>query len=267
MILTDSHVHFDTFFEPNTYRETIDRAKAADVCRMIAVGGSADCNARAIALAEEFPDTIGAVIGYDRDEADKHPDLDLVERKLSLPQVVGVGETGLDYHYSPDTVAAQKQLFAAMLKMAAAHELPVVVHSREADDDTYDLLSSHVRTWQGSSGRVGVLHCFTGSFAFAERILDLGLMISFSGIITFKNAGDLRDVAARVPDDQLLIETDTPYLTPVPFRGKPNEPSFVRHVAQQIAEIRHCSLEDIASITTRNAERLFRQNDQEAGAE
>jgi TatD DNase family protein len=147
-----------------------------------------------------------------------------------------------------------------MLELARKYQLPVIVHSREADDDTMALLQEHVRRWCGDPGRIGVLHCFTGIVGFARKLLDMGLMISFSGIVTFKNANNLRAVARDVPEDRLLIETDTPYLAPVPHRGKSNEPAYVVHVAEILAKIRKDTIERIAHSTARNAERLFGLN-------
>jgi TatD DNase family protein len=144
-----------------------------------------------------------------------------------------------------------------MLDLAAKHRLPVIVHSREADDDTVELLREHVRRWRGDPARIGVLHCFTGTSEFARSVLDLGLMVSFSGIVTFRNADSLRAVAREVPEDRLLIETDTPYLAPVPQRGRPNEPAYVVHVAESLAKIRNDTVEHIAHSTARNALRLF----------
>jgi TatD DNase family protein len=152
----------------------------------------------------------------------------------------------LDYHYSADTAAAQKALFSSMLDGARHHGLPVVVHSREAEADTLALLENHRSAWRGDPDRLGVLHCFTGDLPFAQALLALGMMISFSGIVTFKNAAALRDVAAAVPDDRLLIETDSPYLAPVPYRGKRNEPAYVCFIASALAELRGCEAEKIA---------------------
>lgn len=249
---TDSHVHFDAFRGPGELEAALDRARDAGVTRMIAVGGNDETNEFALSVAERYPAQISAVIGCDRDEAGADHDLAAFRERLRRPGVVGVGEVGLDYHYHPETAAAQRKLFGEMLAAAREHHLPVAVHSREADDDTLALLREY--------GARGVLHCFTGSPAFAERLLDLGLMIGFSGILTFKNAGPLRDVAARAPEDRLLIETDTPYLAPEPFRGKPNEPALVAHVAAALAKIRNDSPEHIAHSTSHNAERLFALN-------
>jgi TatD DNase family protein len=253
----DTHVHFDSFRDAVGIAEAVERAVAVGVTRGIAVGGSPEGNLAAVAAAAGFPGRIYAAIGFDRDQAQSEWFAEPFVLDLSRSDVVAVGEIGLDYHYHPDTTADQKKLFGQMLKLAGEHQLPVIVHSREADDDTVALLVEHVRKWRGDPGRLGVLHCFAGSGGFATKLLDLGLMISFSGIVTFKNADDLRAVARETPEDRLLIETDTPYLAPVPHRGKSNEPAYVVHVAEALARIRNDTVEHIAQSTARNAEMLF----------
>jgi TatD DNase family protein len=255
----DSHVHFDAFDRAGLAERILDRAATAGVGRCIAIGGSDEANERAVRLAVEHPDRVGAVVGYDRDlaAAGVTPEPVAALIRDHAAQVVGIGESGLDYHYEPDTRDAQRTLFAAMLDLAAATTRPVVVHSRDADADTLDLLRAYVRNWPGDPGRPGVLHCFTGSYDFARKLLDLGLMISFSGIVTFRNADDLRDVARRLPLDRLLIETDAPYLAPPPYRGKTNEPAWVVRVAETLATLRGDALQTIAEQTTANAARLF----------
>ena len=256
----DTHVHFDSFRTSSAIAGVIDRAAAAGVTRMVSVGGHAEANAAAVSVARTFPDRISAAIGIDRDQAGSGWSTEAFDQELVRLSPVAIGEIGLDYHYHPETAAAQKRLFAAMLALAAKHRLPVIVHSREADEDTVALLQEHVQDWPGDSGRIGVLHCFTGSSKFAAKILDLGFMISFSGIVTFRNADSLRAVAREVPGDRLLIETDTPYLAPVPYRGGPNEPAYVVRVAEELAKIRHDTVDQIAHSTALNAEMLFALN-------
>jgi TatD DNase family protein len=253
----DTHVHFDSFRDAAGIAEAVNRAAAAGVARMIAVGGSLEGSLAAIAAAADFPARIYAAVGFDRDQAQSEWSAESFVQNLNGSDVVAVGEIGLDYHYHPDTAADQKKLFRQMLELAGKRQLPVIVHSRRADDDTVALLLEHVRRWRGEPGRIGVLHCFTGSRGFATKLLDLGLMISFSGIVTFKKADDLRAVAREVPEDRLLIETDSPYLAPVPHRGRSNEPAYVVHVAETLAKIRNDTVEHIAHSTSRNAERLF----------
>jgi len=256
----DSHVHFDSFDKIDLAEKIIDRAHASGVNQMIAIGGSDEANERAVKLAGKYPGRIFAVVGYDRDKADAENDLAAVREMIRIhpDRVVGIGESGLDYHYEPETAPSQRKLFESMLEIAAETERPVVVHSREADQDTVELLKNYIRNWRGDPGRPGVLHCFTGTYEFARKLLDLGLMISFSGILTFRNAEALRDCARRLPLDRILIETDAPYLAPVPFRGKTNEPALVSKVAETLASIRGDTLQIIAGQTSVNARFLFR---------
>lgn len=255
MSLIDSHAHLDVFVQAGDVESMLDRAREAGVLRIVAIGGTPDANRTAVTLAERHPEII-ATVGYDRDEAARQPDLDALRALARHPRVVGIGETGLDYHYTPDTAPEQIRLFTSMLEIAAECRKPVVVHSRDADEDTLRALKPFCSSWEGG-GPPGVLHCFTGTRAFAEQLVGLGLMIGFSGIITFKNADALREVARWVPDEHLLVETDAPYLAPVPFRGKPNEPAWVAHVAARLAEIRGVTPDDLARITSANASRIF----------
>jgi TatD DNase family protein len=253
----DTHVHFDRFVKDGTLPELLEHAKTENIHEMVAIGGSSEANSLSLKLAGEYPGRIFGCAGYDRDEATSNPDLGELRRFLEDPLVKAVGETGLDYYYTAETAAEQKTLFADNLALAAEFEKPVVVHTRDADEDTAAILKDYAAAWNGDPGRLGVLHCFTRDTALARRVLDLGLMISFSGIVTFANADPLREVARYVPDDRLLIETDSPYLAPVPMRGNRNEPAFVVHVAKQLAELRDCSLESIANLTAKNARTLF----------
>jgi len=253
----DTHAHFDAFTDPADARAAMTRAEAAGVLRILAVGGSPESSHAALHAAAEWPGRVVAALGYDRDQADTSPSLAMLESELAQPAVVGLGEIGLDYHYQPETAPAQRALFAAQLELARRRKLPAIVHSREADADTIALLQEHASAWPGDPARIGVLHCFTGTAEFAARLLDLGLMISFSGILTFRNAEPLREVARAVPADRLLIETDTPFLAPVPHRGKRNEPAWLVPVAEELAKIRNDTLAHIAHSTTANAERLF----------
>lgn len=257
MRFIDTHLHFDSFAAEGVVPELLARARAAGVERMVAIGGSADANALALRLAGAHPDVLRATIGLDRDEIGKPVDVALLTAQAREPVVAAVGETGLDYHYGPDTRDAQRALFSAMLDLAADARRPVVVHSRDADEDTLALLAAHVARPGVDAARPGVLHCFTGSEAFARQLLDLGFFISFSGIVTFKNAADLRAVARYVPRDRLLVETDAPYLAPVPHRGKRNEPAWVAEVAAALATERGDSLQELVHAVWENARRLF----------
>ena len=237
--------------------ELLAHATEAQVHEMVAIGGSAEANALSLRLAGEHPGRIFGCAGYDRDLAPASYDLAELRTYLENPLVKAVGETGLDYYYTAETATEQKKLFAENLALAAEFEKPVVVHTRDADEDTLALLKDYSTAWKGDAARLGVLHCFTRDIQFARQVLDLGLLISFSGIVTFANAAPLREVVAYVPDDRLLIETDSPYLAPVPMRGHSNEPAFVVHVAKQLAELKDASLESIAKLTASNARTLF----------
>lgn len=243
----DTHVHFDGMEDVDG---VIERAVAAGIVKMVAVGGSQRGNAMAVELVRKHPDRIIATAGFDREHAGKTIDFAAFESFARDSQVCAIGEVGLDYHYHPETALAQKELLSQMLEIAERLDLPVVIHSREADADTIELL--------GRKKRIkGVIHCFTGNRSFAEKLVGLGLYINFSGILTFRNAVQIREAAKVVPDDRLLIETDSPYLAPEPHRGKKNEPAYVRHVAEVLASVRGCQVEKIAEITAANAVRLF----------
>ncbi len=252
----DSHMHLDAFLEDGSWESVWSRAKESRVEQVIAIGGTAEANRSAVRIAEEN-EGVHAVVGYDRDEAGRDPSMDDLRELFPHPRVVGVGETGLDYHYQPETALNQKALLEQMLSCALEFELPVVIHTRDAEDDTYQALRSHVEKLSGNLTYPGVVHCYTGGPAFARKLLTLGYMLSFSGIVTFKTADQIREALRCVPDDRLLIETDAPYLAPVPHRGKRNEPGWVRHTGEFIADYLGRSVEEIASITSRNARNLF----------
>lgn len=259
-MLTDTHVHFRAGLTPDDVAGLVARARAAGVGRMIAVGCEPETNEAALAAARLCPGELCAAVGYDRSMAGsdaRAADIGCLIDAAAGVHVVAIGEIGLDFYYTPETAVAQAELMADQLRLARERELPVIVHSREADDVTLELLDAHARAWAGEKDRIGVLHCFTGSEPFARRLLDLGFMISFSGIVTFRNADPLRAVARWIPEDRLLIETDTPYLTPVPHRGVPNEPCYLPAVAGVIAKARGVPPDRIAETTSSNARRLF----------
>lgn len=264
--LFDTHAHFSDDPKGQLHGAWMQRAKARRVTRVVAVGGSCALNQAAAQVAVAYPDMIRPAIGFDRDQARELNVPDLVEdavdrlrRSLSSLERLGttvcaIGETGLDYHYAADTADQQIALFKAQCQLAIEQQLPIIVHSRDADDDTLKVLADYARH---PSNRGGVLHCFTGSATFAHDLLDLGFMISFSGILTFRNAEPLRQIAKNIPLDRLLVETDAPFLAPVPHRGKPNEPANVHEVATLLAQLHDMEMPELADRTTRNAERLF----------
>lgn len=256
MLLIDTHVHFDS--SPDTTAATIGRACAAGVTRLLAVGGSDDLNFAACAAAGAFPACVRLAIGLDRDQALKADTrLAAFAAQVATGLPAAIGETGLDYHYHPETRTEQQALFAAMLRIAGTQHLPIIVHTREADADTLAVLDEASSHELATAGRLGVVHCFTGDRAFAGQLLDRGLYLSFSGIVTFANAEALRKIVAYVPADRLLLETDSPFLTPVPRRGQRNEPAFVTHVAACVAGVRGITVMELAVQTSENAERLF----------
>ena len=254
MNLFDTHCHFETRDE-NEISAILSRAAAAGVSRIVAVGGSAELNASALIAADiasrdsSLP-RVFAALGRDRDQCATPPDeLPALPRVAGGLPVAAVGEIGLDYHYSPETRDAQRALFGAELERARALQLPVVIHTREADEDTLGLLREIPSR--------GVIHCFTGTPEFCRALLDLGFFISISGIVTFRLADNVRASALAVPDDMLLIETDSPFLAPVPMRGKANEPAFIVHTAKFLAALRGVDAETLAAQTEENAMRAF----------
>ncbi|MBM4149487.1 MAG: TatD family deoxyribonuclease [Lentisphaerae bacterium] len=256
----DTHVHFEDRSDEHGIGPVVRRASDARVTAMLAVGGSPEGNAAAVAASGMFPRNVRAALGLDRhtaaDEAVSGVRawdgfLSALDAHRAAGRVAAIGETGLDYHYEPGTAERQKELFLRHLNLAADTGLPVIVHCREAEEDVYTLLSRF-------GGRVrGVVHSFTGSAEFALRVTAVGFMIGFSGIVTFRNADPLRRAAAVVPDGMLLIETDSPYLAPVPLRGRRNEPAFLPNIADTLAEVRGTTLERIADLTAKNAAGLF----------
>lgn len=255
----DTHAHLDGLSNnPAGVDETLQRAADAGVDALLAVGGNPSGNRFALACAHRHPDRIRAAVGFDRDCAGQPglPDAEL-EAQLADPAVAAIGEAGLDYHYSPDTADAQESLLSRMLDLAAAHRLPVVIHVREAEGPMAKQLEAHAARWTGAPDRIGVIHCFAAGEGFARRALACGFHLSFSGIVTFPGGGNVRAVAAWVPENRLLVETDTPYLAPTPHRGKRNEPAYVVEIVHALARLRGVSPDQMAAQTTANARRLF----------
>jgi TatD DNase family protein len=256
-MITDSHVHFDSFDAAGDVAPMLGRAAEAGVTRCVAIGGNPSANQVAVRVAKENPSRVRAVVGFDRDQVRESPSRDELASLAAEDVVVGIGETGLDYHYEPGTALEQQALLREMLALGRARKLPVVLHNRDSDGDMMKILREHAAAWSGAPDRIGVLHCYTGGIPMAEQLLALGFHISFSGIVTFRNAESLRQVAMMVPSDRILVETDSPYLAPVPLRGKSNEPAFVKHVVELLAKMRSVSADELASQTSRNASRLF----------
>lgn len=254
-MLIDSHAHIQGKEYAGEVAAVIDRARAADVGKIVAVGGAGDMssNTDAVALAERCAEVYATVGMHPHDAKDVGPqDIAQLKDLCAHAKVVAVGETGLDYYYSHSPHDVQRRVFAQFIHMARATDLPIVVHERDAARDAAELLRS-----EGQGKLRGVIHCFTGDYDAACAYLDLGFYVSFTGIITFKNADPLRDVVRRLPLDRMLIETDSPYLTPAPYRGRRNEPAYVRWVADTIAKIKGTGIDEVGRATTRNVRELF----------
>ena len=254
-MLVDSHCHLDRLDLSacsGSLQAALDAARARGVGHFLCIGVSA-ANAAAVKLvAEQYPDVHCSVGVHPLDlEPGAAPALDWLLGELAHPRVVAIGETGLDYHYEPEAAALQQASFALHLEAAKITGKPVIVHTREARADTLALLR------EAALPQAGVLHCFTEDWEMARAALDLGFYISLSGIVTFRNAEALRDVARQIPSDRLLVETDAPYLAPVPHRGKPNLPQYVREVAEYLAVLRGVSYETLVEQTGDNFFRLF----------
>ena len=254
-MLVDSHCHLDRLdlaAHDGSLDAALAAARARGVQHFLCIGVSAD-NAGAVrSLAERYADVDCSVGVHPLDlEQGEAPALDWLLGELNHPHVVAIGETGLDYHYEPEAAELQQQSFRLHLEAAKITGKPVIVHTREARADTLVLLR------EAALSQAGVLHCFTEDWEMAKAALDIGFYISLSGIVTFRNADALREVARKVPADRLLVETDAPYLAPIPHRGKPNLPQYVREVAEFLAMVRGERFEDLAAQTTANFKRLF----------
>ena len=249
-MLIDSHCHLNFPDLVNRLPEVLANMAAADVRQALAISVSRDTFAEVLALAEAHHN-IYATVGVHPDQQDtaEFTTAELVAHARH-PKVVGIGETGLDYHWCQGDLDWQHRRFITHIEAAKQSGLPLIVHTRDAGADTLRLLREH-------HAHAGVIHCFTEDTAFAKAALDLGFYISFSGIVSFKSAQALRDVAAYVPLERLLIETDSPYLAPVPYRGKTNQPAYVAKVAECLAQVRHMPLEALAEASSRNFDQLF----------
>ena len=255
-MLIDSHAHIQGKEYAGEVEAVIARARAAGVETIIAVGGAGDMssNSEAVALAARFENVYATVGMHPHDAKDVGADeLKTLKELASSPKVVAVGETGLDYYYNHSPHEVQRRVFAQFIQMACDTQLPIVVHERDAALPVADLLRN-----EGAGKLRGVIHCFTGNYEAACAYLDLGFYLSFTGIITFKNAEPLREVVRKVPLERIFVETDSPFLTPVPHRGKRNEPAYVRFVAETIAKVKGVDFADVARLTSANVKTLFR---------
>jgi TatD DNase family protein len=251
--LVDSHCHLN--FEPlNTGLDAVfQRARDNGVGHMLCVSVTLETFPEIRALAHGHPHVFASVGVHPNETEGREPAADDLVNLAKDERVVAIGETGLDYYRSHGDMTWQQERFRRHIRAAKQSGKPLIIHTRDAADDTLRIMRE-----EGAADIGGVMHCFTESWEVARAALDLNFYISFSGIVTFRNADALRDVVKQVPDDRLLIETDAPYLAPVPYRGKTNEPSFVRYVAECVAGLRHANIDAIASDTTRNFFGLFR---------
>ncbi|TWT76578.1 putative deoxyribonuclease YcfH [Planctomycetes bacterium CA13] len=255
LTLFDTHAHLNTDAFKEIVSETIERAKAAGVVGINVIGIDAVTSHRACELASEHPGFLYATIGIQPNSAaeSKPEDWETIVSLVDSPGVCAIGETGLDCYWDDTPIEMQHEFFDRHLQLCRETNLPMVIHMRESGD----LIAEQLR--RQSTVPAGVMHSFTGDQKLASECLELGLYISFAGMVTFKKSDDLRRVAAMVPDDRLLVETDSPYLSPEPFRGKrPNEPSRVEHTLRCLADVRNVSPESLARVTTENAKRLFK---------
>lgn len=256
-MLIDSHCHLDRLdLKPfnNDFACFMESVKNYDISRLLSISIDIESYPAMLALVEDYPQ-ISVTVGVHPNEHDGMEPM--VDELVSLGQsekIIGIGETGLDYFRSEGDLSWQQQRFRNHIAAAKILKKPLIIHTREAKDDTLRIMQE-----ENASDAGGIFHCFTEDWDFAKKALDLNFYISFSGIVTFNNAKQIKDVAKKIPPDRYLIETDSPYLAPVPHRGKPNYPIYVRYVAEHIAELRGTSLNIVAEQSTENFERLFNQ--------
>ena len=253
-MLIDSHCHLEYEGLADRQDEVLANARAAGVQGFLNISTRRSEWERVVGTATR-ESNVWASVGIHPHEADAHEDLGAAELRAATdnPRVIGIGETGLDYYYDKSDRAVQQALFRMHISVARETGLPVIIHTRDADHDTAAILADEM----GKGAFPALIHCFTASAGFARKVLDLGLSVSISGIVTFKNAAELQEIAKELPADRLLVETDSPFLAPVPHRGKPCEPAFVRNTARFLADLRGEPFEQLAETTTINFHRLF----------
>lgn len=249
----DTHVHLNADQYEEDLQEVIDRALEANVKKMVVIGFDRITIERAMKLVEEYS-FIYAVVGWHPVDAIDctEEDLKWIEELAAHEKVVGIGEMGLDYHWDKSPKEIQQEIFRKQIRLAQKVKLPIIIHNRDATEDVIRILQEEEAYLTG-----GIMHCFGGSVETAKQCIDMNFMISLGGPVTFKNAKRPKEVAAEIPLEYLLIETDAPYLAPHPHRGKRNEPGLVPLVAEEIARLKGISIEEVAEATTKNAERFF----------
>ena len=251
-MLVDSHCHINFPDLAARLPDVLTNMQHNGVSHALVISVSRDTAAEVLGLAEQHANLYATVGVHPDDPENAEFSEDELVAHAAHPRVVGIGETGLDYHWCEGDLTWQHERFRTHIRAARRAGLPLIIHTRDSAQDTLRLLREEQAQECG-----GVMHCFTENWEIAQAALDLGFYISFSGIVTFKNAAQIKDVAQRVPLERMLVETDSPYLAPVPFRGKTNEPAYVKHVAEHIAELRGVSFDTIAQVTTDNFFRLF----------
>ncbi|GGH88343.1 TatD DNase family protein [Pullulanibacillus pueri] len=253
-MLFDTHTHINAEEFDQDREEVIKRARDTGVSHMVVVGFDRSTITRAMNLVKEHDDMFAAVGWHPVDAIDMtDEDLDWIESLAHDPKVVALGEMGLDYHWDKSPATVQKQVFRRQIQLAKKLDMPIIIHNREATEDIVAILEEEDAQQVG-----GIMHCYSSDWETAKRCLDMNFYLSFGGPVTFKNGHLAKEVATQVPLDRLLIETDCPYLSPHPFRGKRNEPARVKLVAEQIAALKGLTYEALASITSDNAKRLFK---------
>ena len=259
----DSHCHLEYEGLVEDQQGVLDRARAAGIKGFLNISTRQSEWDRVVGTAARIPD-VWASVGIHPHEADQHADLGeaaLLEATRH-PKVIGIGETGLDYYYDKSDREVQQALFRTHIQVSRETGLPLIIHTRDAEDDTFRILEEET----GKGGFPALIHCFTASADFGRKVLDLGLTISISGIVTFKNALDLQEVVKTIPEDRLLVETDSPFLAPVPHRGRRCEPAYTADTARFVANLRGVSVEELGEVTSRNFFALFRKADRKVAA-
>ena len=252
-MIFDSHTHLNAEQFNEDIPETIQRAQEMGVTKMAVVGFDTPTIEKSLQLSHDYPN-IYSIIGWHPTEAGSYTKEieNKLQEQLTLPKVVALGEIGLDYHWMEDPKDVQIEVFKRQIQLSKDHNLPFIVHTRDALEDTYAVIKE-----VGVEPRGGIIHSFSGSLEIAKRFIELGMMISFSGVVTFKKALDVQEAVQKLPLDKILVETDAPYLAPVPKRGRENRTAYTRYVVDKIAELRGLTSEEVAKATSDNAKRLF----------
>lgn len=251
-MLVDSHCHIPLLGDDVPVDGVLETARQLGVSHMLCVSVDLESYPQILQLAQQHANIFASVGLHPNSQVEQEPEIEELVSLAQSPEVVAIGETGLDYYRSSGDLDWQRQRFRNHIQAAKQAQKPLIIHSREAKPDVINILRE-----EGAESIGGVMHCFVDDWETAQQAMDLGFYISFSGIVTFKNAKEVQEVASKVPLDRLLVETDAPYLAPVPYRGKPNRPAYVRHVAEFLADLRQETFEKIAAQTSENFFHLF----------